>query len=553
MSFNDWLRSSTNSNFPYPRLMLMSAVAVFSACADNPTTAPVAALRSRTSQSFGSGPTVFSNALKYRDAGSKPARGRSGAAVLTTRALLGRDGMTTLDVSTGNLEGGPTSGSLSKVQVKQFGPDGLVQSTNNYNSVGGPQSQYFLTGRIRNSKVQVQANVSGVDRTRTDVVTVMDIVKLSPDLSVDALSAPTRAPVNTPFQISAVLSENNGDVGARANCILAIDGVTADQAEGIWIDAGRTVSCVFTQSFATSGSRLLRVSLTNVTPADYDLSNNSASATVSIVPRNDFYWAGSVYSLSDYHGTGQYERRYTYPGGQQESWADSYTIDKDDQRWASINGGAQTGVGEITAVTFNANLGGTPIVSVTFDPATGRNWSASGSWNDPTYGTVNYSVGCTYSTQVAPRTVNGTTFSAVIASLELCSYSYSGINVPPSWSNSWFDYDENAGDVSYYGSGFYQFTDGAGGSRGYSWNGPQTSSWGNIASGTAYNFRLTLEGPSGIRQATGTIPLTTQRINFAQPYSCSDYNYGWAIYHACDGGTGSYLYTSGYAYGVPSQ
>jgi hypothetical protein len=112
---------------------------------------------------------------------------------------------------------------------------------------------------------------------------VDETVKLRPDLAVDHITAPERTPIGMPVDITALVSERNGDVGARADCVLSADGVAIDRATGIWIDANRSVSCLFRPIFSTVGQKHLTVSLVSVDPGDYNPSNNSASASVEVV------------------------------------------------------------------------------------------------------------------------------------------------------------------------------------------------------------------------------------------------------------------------------
>ena len=66
---------------------------------------------------------------KYRDQGTKPTTGRSGLAAIEARALLGRDGMTDIEVTTGHFEGIGGGGTLAKVQVKLFSGGALMVGT----------------------------------------------------------------------------------------------------------------------------------------------------------------------------------------------------------------------------------------------------------------------------------------------------------------------------------------------------------------------------------------------------------------------------------------
>src|SRR5918994_1013185 len=63
-------------------------------------------------------PQLVPNARRYKDTGMKPATGRSGSASLAARALLGKDGTTTIEMSTGQLDtDAATPGSINKAQL----------------------------------------------------------------------------------------------------------------------------------------------------------------------------------------------------------------------------------------------------------------------------------------------------------------------------------------------------------------------------------------------------------------------------------------------------
>ena len=85
------------------------------------------------------------------------------------------------------------------------------------------------------------------------------------------------------MNIVATVSERNGDVGARASCMLSIDGQLNDQARGIWIAAGQSVSCAFQTQVASVGSHKVTVYVTGVSPSDYNQNDNSASTSVEVL------------------------------------------------------------------------------------------------------------------------------------------------------------------------------------------------------------------------------------------------------------------------------
>src|SRR5205814_10164127 len=102
------------------RLAGFATLAALAACAE-PTVAPTSLSRSPRLRLAADGGGPFApNQQKYRDAGSHPATGRSGSASLAARALLGKDGITTLDMSTGTLDEPGAPGSIAKVQTKVF-------------------------------------------------------------------------------------------------------------------------------------------------------------------------------------------------------------------------------------------------------------------------------------------------------------------------------------------------------------------------------------------------------------------------------------------------
>jgi len=203
---------------------------------------------------------LVSNGVKYRDTSAPHATGRSGSARLEGAAVLGSDGITRLTITTGsldNLAGAP--GQIVKAQVKAFGPDGQHLFTRNFNGLNGGGSQTFqFTGLMYGARVQVQANVRGIDGKRTDVVTITDAVKLAPALHVD-VQVPPDARVGQPVIITGLVSETNGDVGARTDCELWVNGALVDEAQGIWVDAGDVVTCAFTYTFDRAGPQNVEV------------------------------------------------------------------------------------------------------------------------------------------------------------------------------------------------------------------------------------------------------------------------------------------------------
>lgn len=227
------------------------------------------------------------NTIKYRDTSAPHATGRDGNVVVEARALLGSDRKTTLEVTTGSLDdpsGAP--GNLDKVQVK------IGDLTTNHNNLaGGGSYTETLDGLQRGDKLQVQANVSGIDG-RTAVVTLDETVKKRPDLEMAWITAPGNVTANAPVIITATLYEINGDVGARTNCVLRANDQVVDVARDVWVDAGDSVTCIFHATFPTPGRVNLMATAEDVRPGDWIPYNNHVTSTLTV--RDELGWKANA-------------------------------------------------------------------------------------------------------------------------------------------------------------------------------------------------------------------------------------------------------------------
>lgn len=252
------------------------ATLMLAAC-DEPTTAP-----SPPSPALGVAQTRrIPNSVKYRDSGHRPATGRSGSATLLVSALLGMNGITDVGVEAGSITG---SGNpvLAKVQLAGYAPSGEHLFTINENGLSTATTSFELAGLARNARLRVHGNVRGVDGARTNVVILQEPVVLRPDIAVTEIQAPAETWTKTPTIVTAVVRELNGDVGARATCLLELDGTPVDSATNIWVDAAGTISCMFALTLEEPGTHTLTVRATSVTPGDWDAANNRASAEVKV-------------------------------------------------------------------------------------------------------------------------------------------------------------------------------------------------------------------------------------------------------------------------------
>ena len=228
-------------------------------------------------------PQLVPNARRYKDTGLKPATGRSGSASLTARALVGKDGATTLEMTTGQFDVYDTPpGNINRAQIKPLNENGEPLYARTYNGSGGGYFQTSVNDLHRGQQVQMQATVNGIDGNRSNVVTLVETTKVRPDISPIQLTAPARAVAKTPVNISVVIRELQGDSGAITNLLLYEDGVAVDSANQIWVDAAGTVSCVFTHAFNTIGTKQLVVKAEGTAPGDYDVSNNTVTGSIIV-------------------------------------------------------------------------------------------------------------------------------------------------------------------------------------------------------------------------------------------------------------------------------
>lgn len=245
-------------------------------------------------------PVFHPNRVKYSDVGAKPATGRAGSATLEARVTISKDGTSFVEASTGSLDDGTTRGSISKMQVKILPMKSGQPYVQNHAGNGSGLWSATIPGLGRNQQVQLQANIAGADANRTGVVTVTATAKRRPDLAVEAVTAPTRTLAKSRINVVATVSEKNGDVGARSTCVLTIDSRAVDQAAGIWVDAGQTVSCAFQTTIDAVGVHEVGVYVSGVSPLDWDSSNNAASTAVEILPSETPMNYSASFDAQDY-------------------------------------------------------------------------------------------------------------------------------------------------------------------------------------------------------------------------------------------------------------
>ena len=264
---------------------------------------------------YGAPPQRTSNSVKYRDEGAQPATGQSGSATLAVRALLGKDGNTTVEMTTGEFDWWPWGpGNISKVKLVLLGPDEARTITRSFSPDSGGTVALSIPDLQRGQPIDVQAHVTDLDPARTDIVQVSTRVYLRPDLRVSDLTLPPEIQLGTPTNITAIVSEINGDVGARADAVLWDGATEVDRIYGLWVDGGGSVSVAFTHTFLSLGQKDITVSLEWVNPTDYDDSNHGVVGSTDVVLPEDLMAASWWLKVSDYREESSSRRlaRYTF-------------------------------------------------------------------------------------------------------------------------------------------------------------------------------------------------------------------------------------------------
>ena len=468
--------------------------------------------------------TRFPNALKYSDAGMKPATGRSGGAMLIAEALLGRDGTATLAVTSTGSDGVPM-GRLSHVQIKQFDPEGELQRTTNHQDISGSTAEFTLPTRIRGSTVQVQASVGGVDPQRTGVVTVIETIKLRPDVAVTGLTHLPQVARHAQSMIYMDIDELNGDVGARTTCVLEIDGLAVDQAMSLWVDAGRRVGCAFVHRFAELGTHSITVRVTDIVPGDYDVTNNVRSSSVVVVdprpplPDNAFQWDGSV------HGNSGREGYTLYEGW----WQDVAVPVRNDFRFftqrsgtasfgSSVGGIAARALAGPVTVSLRDWVDATPVQDIRFDESLDTRVH---------FELGDFSQDCAFIERTADITTPMGPATVTIAHVATCTQRQGGQAL-----DTWFSYFQQNAEIIYYAESWVREV-GPGYENTWSFAGNVAEVYGILAFGSEYRFELVISSGEERLVASGVIPVVAEDFEEVVPRQCATFEFGTYSENSC--------------------
>ncbi|HET7232326.1 MAG TPA: hypothetical protein VFJ16_20130, partial [Longimicrobium sp.] len=419
------------------------------------------------------GGRLVSNSVKYRDTGAPHATGRSGSARLEGEAELGADGITRLTITTGSLDDpAHAPGEIVKAQIKAFAPDGGMLYVRNYNHLSGGGTQTFLLpGLSHGFRVQVQANVRGIDRNRTDVVTLTAGVTSPPAVQVDA-QLPPEPRTGQPVVITGVVSEVNGDAGTRADCQLWVNGQLVDQATGIWVNAGDAVTCAFTHTFTEPGEQQVEVRV--VTDGGTVVSDGG---TVNVGTAFVTGWAGQVQDRS-VSTTTVFAYNWSKPDGSHKEYSNTEVNTQRDQSISAQGTWSRAAQFPLAAIDWSIE-------------SNGVEWQTE-RWLG--VAAVPNAQGQQCLTRDMPE--NGATFF-------LCN----GLQGGATWG-----YQRFAGNVTYHSEGYSNVFDGLTGEQSvYSWNNGYTiyGYGGQVRNlGSEVRIRLTVTDAEGSATFSPVIPVT---------------------------------------------
>lgn len=461
-------------------------------------------------------PQRIPNSKRYSDKGMHPATGRSGSASLTVRALLGKDGKTDVEMTTGTLDSQQTPpGHIRKAQLKPLNQDGDAIYARNYTGLNG--GGYFATqvnDLHRLQQVQAQVNIDGIDARRTSVVTVVETVKKRPDLALSDLS-PATGLLGTPVNITVVARELNGDVSAYADCVLYADGEEIDRAHGIFVDAGGVVTVAFTHVFTTTGAKQIRAELVNVTPGDWDAANNSVSGTLNIIQPNDTL----NYQASIYDEETTYTSQTTHQDGSNDptnGYLMSFGNDTSTsiaRQSAQLNGYTRHYSSFPYHVTVNESSGDASLLAADLDVAADSTFNLD-------FGFFTYAVSTGFATDPTQNT-------RVYVSNILIDFGGS------SYVETDVSYQRDAGSVTYQSSGYDKYWYLDNGVRrdldDYTYNNSGGSTDGTrLAIGPQYTIFVSLTSGDASPQvfsAAPTMDVAAVGSSFVLPQTCSNFRF----------------------------
>ena len=258
------------------------------------------------------------------DDGGKPTKTTVSDLTLRSRALIGKDRKTQLEVSTSPFDAaGTPPGNISRVHVRLVDPsrpdrDGDDDDKDGKEGKEGKELRfrreykhlraggYFTnepadpwTGLEHGLTLRIGAKARGTVHRDELEARWLDTIRYRPDLYVKMVVAPLQARINTVVTIGGVIGEGMGETGADTDCVLLVDGAQVDSGL-LWVnagDAGRT--CSFLYTFPVAGLHTITVRAQNVRPGDYDDKNNEGSQQILITQPYFAHYDASVSEITE--------------------------------------------------------------------------------------------------------------------------------------------------------------------------------------------------------------------------------------------------------------
>jgi hypothetical protein len=265
-------------------------------------------------------------------------KGKAQPFSISVTAMQDVNANTDVTITTHVEQDGLTAPDLSKhIQMKSFDTEGELRWTQNYQNaalnVAGDNTSsvtYTYTDMERHQPAKIIELVQTDEITKTKVLRGNSTVLFRPDITVTSVSAPAQVVVNDLVNITALIEELNGDLGADSTIELSLDGTVLDSASSVVLNPNSDAAVTMVTSFDTAGTYTLTVNAKDINPGDYDMSNNSNTVTIEVIEDIELVQGQMYYHFQDYeyyntwsnwYGSGNY-----YHNGKHESFYSYYQI-----------------------------------------------------------------------------------------------------------------------------------------------------------------------------------------------------------------------------------
>src|SRR5262245_17457828 len=192
------------------------------------------------------------------------------AYTMKLRALTGPAGADLTLAVDPSADGCAVPTELKKIQIKTYAADGSLESTRNITDKASPNgvANVDLGNVPRDRRVEANVLVETGTPSRTYVVRDATKTLLRPDLVVKKIVSKKQTLVGAPVTVTAVVAEENGDVGATADVHLsAIPG----SAEPVEVQPGGEATVTFDNvTFGTAVPVDMKVDVGGASPGETD-------------------------------------------------------------------------------------------------------------------------------------------------------------------------------------------------------------------------------------------------------------------------------------------